>query len=280
MFRKIEQNRTADAVVRQIEELVLSGVLRSGDRLPGERDLAQALEVSRPILRDALQALEASGLVVSRHGEGTFIADVTGSVFSAAVVELFRHHPKATADYLEFRREIESLAASLAAVRATDADRTILAEIFGRMTGAHEAADFDLEAATDVEFHDAIGECTHNIVLIHTLRSSTQLLAEGVFYNRARIRDHADARDRLMAQHRRLFEAIIARDAGEARLAAASHIDYVAETIAEIERRGARQEVSALRLSRAVPTSKDRRPAARQVRKSGRGTPDREGERA
>ncbi|HOV05137.1 MAG TPA: FadR/GntR family transcriptional regulator [Hyphomicrobiales bacterium] len=282
MFRKIEQNRTADAVVRQIEELVLSGVLRSGERLPGERELARELDVSRPILRDALAALEAAGLVVSRRGEGTFVADVTGSVFSEAVVGLFHHHPKATADYLEFRREIESLAAGLAALRATEADRVMLTLVFERMLAAHERDDFTEEAAVDVEFHDLVGECTHNIVLMHTLRSCYRLLAEGVFYNRSRIWDHPGARDRLIEQHRRLYEAIMARDPAEARIAAAEHIAYVADTTREIEQRGAWQEISALRLARSgsPEATPARRGSGRRKGTDGRRSAGRQGDRA
>ena len=107
VFQKIQHNRTADAVVDQVEELILQGVLRPGDRLPSERDLAKKVDVSRPILRDALKTLEERGLLATRHGGGTFVADVIGTVFSDAVVELVRRHPPAIADYLEYRREIE-----------------------------------------------------------------------------------------------------------------------------------------------------------------------------
>ncbi|TYK94049.1 FadR family transcriptional regulator, partial [Streptococcus pyogenes] len=76
IFSRIDHSRTADEVVGQIEALILEGVLRPGDRLPGERDLARQFEVSRPILRDALKALEMRGLLTTRHGGGTHVADV------------------------------------------------------------------------------------------------------------------------------------------------------------------------------------------------------------
>ncbi|MEP4422756.1 MAG: GntR family transcriptional regulator, partial [Nitratireductor sp.] len=71
VYARIQHARTADEVVGRIEDLILEGVLRPGDRLPGERDLSSRLDVSRPILRDALKQLETRGLVVSRHGDGT-----------------------------------------------------------------------------------------------------------------------------------------------------------------------------------------------------------------
>lgn len=68
VFSRIQASRTADDVVHQIESLILEGVLRGGDRLPGERELARQFDISRPILRDALKRLETAGLLTSRHG--------------------------------------------------------------------------------------------------------------------------------------------------------------------------------------------------------------------
>jgi GntR family transcriptional repressor for pyruvate dehydrogenase complex len=80
IFARIEHSRTADEVVHQIEILVLEGILRVGDRLPGERELAKQFDVSRPILREALKVLESRGLLNTQHGGGTFVADVIGQV--------------------------------------------------------------------------------------------------------------------------------------------------------------------------------------------------------
>jgi GntR family transcriptional repressor for pyruvate dehydrogenase complex len=184
VFTRIDHSRTADEVVLQVESLILEGVLRVGDRLPGERDLAAQLEVSRPILRNALRALEERGLLTTRHGGGTYVADIVGQVFTPQMVELIAAHPKATADYLEYRRDIEGMAADYAARRATAEDRALLDSVMERMEAANAGDDFDAEARIDVEFHNAIGECAHNIILLHTLRSCYRLLADGVFFSR------------------------------------------------------------------------------------------------
>ena len=92
IFSRIEHSRTADEVVLQIEALILEGIVRVGDRLPGERELARQFEVSRPILRDALKDLEARGLITTRPGGGTHVADVIGQVFAKPVTELFATH--------------------------------------------------------------------------------------------------------------------------------------------------------------------------------------------
>src|SRR5690606_35807763 len=124
--------RTADEVVQQIEALVLEGVLRVGDRLPGERELSRQFDVSRPILRDALKLLETRGLLTSKHGDGTYVADVIGQVFAKPMTELFMTHRKAASDYLEYRREIEGIAAEYAARRATVDDIALLERIVER----------------------------------------------------------------------------------------------------------------------------------------------------
>ncbi len=248
IFSRIEHSRTADEVVQQIELLILEGVLSTGDRLPAERELARQFEVSRPILRDALKLLEARGLLVTRHGGGTHVADVIGQVFSKPVVELISSHRKAAADYLEYRREIEGVAAEYAARRATADDIALLDAIIARMDEAHRSGDFVDEAEVDVEFHHAVGECAHNIILLHTLRSCYRLLSEDVFQNRLTVFALPGARENLLAQHRAIRDAIKAGDAAGARQAAMDHIAYVERATAEAERHGDWQRVSRLRL--------------------------------
>lgn len=247
VFRPVAHNRTADAIVAQIEALILDGVLRPGDRLPPERDLCRMLDVSRPILREALDDLSRRVLVESRHGGGTYVADVIGEVFRQPVVDLVRAHPKAQADYLEFRRELDQLAAGLAADRATDDDRAMLATIVEKLDAAHAAADVRREAELDVEFHMAISDSAHNVILTHTSRACYRLLQDGVFYNRALLYDRDDCRDRLIAQHRAIAAAILAGDGPAARAAAAAHIDYVATEVIARQKAEARAMVSAQR---------------------------------
>jgi GntR family transcriptional repressor for pyruvate dehydrogenase complex len=253
IFERIEHSRTADEVVHQIEVLVLEGILRVGDRLPGERELAKQFNVSRPILREALKVLEGRGLLNTHHGGGTFVADVSGQVFTRPVMELIARHQKATLDYLEYRREVEGVTIEFAARRATDADKALLTRIITAMKAAHQKDDFEEEATIDVEFHSAIGECAHNIILLHTLRSCYRLLAEGVFYNRAMVYNLPGARDKLLAQHVAIYDAVMAGNPDAARRAAQAHIDFVARAMMDAERSGDWERVSQLRLQHRAP---------------------------
>lgn len=248
IFTPVAHGRTADEVAQQVESLILDGVLRVGDRLPGERELSRQLDVSRPILREALKTLEQRGLLNSRHGGGTFIADVIGEIFSQPVMQLIARHRRATFDYLEYRREVEGIAATFAARRATKADKDLLAGIVKAMKDAHREADLDREAELDVELHSAIGEAAHNIILLHTLRSCYRLLSNGVFFNRAAIYQYSGSSDRLLEQHIAIFDAIVAGDADGAKAAAERHMEFVAQTLREAERANDWARVANLRL--------------------------------
>ncbi len=249
IFSQIPNSRTADEVIHQIEELVLQGVLKPGDRIPGERALSKSLNVSRPVLREALQELEARRLLVTRPGEGTVVADVVGTVFQEPIVNLIRKHPKATADYVEFRRQIEGITAEMAASRATEADCELLTRLMQTMIDSHELQDFSAEAAVDVQFHQAIGECAHNIVLLHMLRSCYRLLEQGVFINRSRLYSHNGSRNALLAQHKAIYAGIMERDPQAARKAAEAHMDFVATAAKEVETVGQREAISRMRLA-------------------------------
>lgn len=247
VFQPIAHSRSAEEVAHQIEALVLEGVLRSGDQLPGERELAQRVAVSRPIVREAIALLEARGLLIRHHGGGTFVGDVIGQVFSEPVAALLPDHPKATADYLEYRREIEAIAAGLAAERATRYDLEMLEDVTARMASAHDGGDFEAEAQADVEFHSLVGEMAHNLVLLHTLRSCYRLLSRGVFDNRLRLYETEGGRQALFDQHMAIAGAIRSGDAKTASQAARAHIDYVLDKSNQIARQAERERVSGLR---------------------------------
>ncbi|SIQ03382.1 transcriptional regulator, GntR family [Rhizobium sp. RU33A] len=250
LFSGVSHSRTADEVVQQIELLILDGVLRDGDRLPGERELSQSLEVSRPILRDALKELENRGLLISHHGGGTFVADIIGQVFSKPITDLISRHARATRDYLEYRRELEGLTAELAAQRATATDKALLSRIIEDMRHAHGTQEPEDELAADVEFHNAVGEAAHNIILLHTMRACYRLLSEGIFFNRKAVFSLPNAREQLLDQHVAIHDAILAGDPQAAKAAAQAHIDFVMRAADESARAGEWGRVAKLRLIR------------------------------
>lgn len=247
-FAAISTSRTANEIIFQVEELILDGVLRSGDRLPSERDLAAQLNVSRPILREAIKELEARGLLISKHGGGTFIADIVGEIFSEPLSALITRHARAIRDYLEYRRHIEGLTAELAAQRASETDKAILTDIINKMRRAHDNGLFEDELKLDVEFHNAIGEAAHNIVLMHSLRSCYRLLTDDIFYNRHLIFSLDNAHADVMKQHEGIYKAIINQDAALARHQSEMHIDFIAAATNTAQQQLQRDQIAQLRL--------------------------------
>jgi len=246
-FQKVEPEKLSHSVVRQIERLILQGILRPGERLPAERDLADKLGVSRPSLREALADLQTAGLLVARPGAGVFVADVLGSAFSPALTRLFASHDDAVFDYLDFRRDLEALAAERAARLGSDTDLKVIDALFHRMEAAHGKRNPADEAALDAEFHMAIIEASHNVVMLHMMRSMFELLREGVFYNRQVMFRQRTTRESLLDQHRTIHAALLARDPAGARAAVEVHMDFVRAALADQIKADRNEAVARLR---------------------------------
>ncbi|MEW9918395.1 FadR/GntR family transcriptional regulator [Marimonas sp. MJW-29] len=243
-FRPVTSEKLSTAVVRQIEQLILRGVLRPGERLPPERELSERLDVSRPSLREAIAQLQEAGLLTARPGAGVFVADVLGSAFSPALVQLFARHEDAVFDYLSFRRDMEGLAAERAAKSASDTDLAVVQTVFDKMEATHAKRNPEEEAQLDAQFHMAIIEASHNVVMLHMMRSMYELLREGVFYNRQIMFKQRTSRAALLDQHRAINAALQARDPAGARAAIEAHLDFV-EASLEDQQRAERNEVIA-----------------------------------
>lgn len=230
-FQRVHAEKIADAVVRQIEQLILRGILRPGERLPAERELSERLGVSRPSLREALADMQDRGLLVSRAGAGVFVTEVLGSAFAAPLVALFGKHDEAVLDYLSFRRDMEGLAAERAAEHGTDGDLAVIQTLMDKMEAAHQKRNPSDEARLDADFHLAIIEASHNVIMLHMMRSLYQLLREGVFYNRQAMFRQRMTRDSLLEQHRAINDALQARNAAGARAAVEAHLAFVEEAL-------------------------------------------------
>lgn len=243
-FQKIEAEKLSQTVVHQIELLILRGILRPGERLPSERELSERLGVSRPSLREAVADLQDRGLLSARPNAGIFVADVLGSAFAPALIDLFSSHEEAVFDYVSFRRDMEGLAAERAARMGSDTDLQVIDTIYAKMEAAHQKRDPADEAGLDADFHMAIIEASHNVVMLHMMRSMYELLRQGVFYNRQVMFKNRMTRDNLLDQHRAINAAIQARDPVRARVAVEAHMNFVEQSMAD-QIKAARNEVVA-----------------------------------
>ncbi len=251
-FEPIQQEKLSQGVVRQIEGLILRGILRPGERLPAERELSEKMQVSRPSLREALSDLQTRGLLEARAGAGVFVADVLGSAFAPALVTLFATHDEAVFDYISFRRDMEGLAAARAAQVGSDTDLAVIDTIFRKMEQAHQKRDPADEAQLDADFHLAIIEASHNIIMLHMMRSMYDLLREGVFYNRTIMFKQRMTRDSLLDQHRQINTALQARDPDGARRAVESHLNFVESALSDQQKADRHEVIAKKRLQHEV----------------------------
>jgi GntR family transcriptional regulator, transcriptional repressor for pyruvate dehydrogenase complex len=246
MERKLSLPKVSDAVARDLEQRILEGSLKAGDRLAPERELAVELGVSRSSLREALQKLVMRGMLVRRQGEGTFVTDRLDAGFSDPWEEMLRDHPSVREDLLEIRHLLEAKAAECAAGRATDVDRERILHCLEQLEETFAGDDLDQQVERDLAFHQAIAEASHNAIIGHLTASLHKLTRDHIQRNLSELMRLPEARELLRQQHRNVWAGIERGNAEQARTAAAEHIDYVRERLTETLRRDVRRE-SALR---------------------------------
>lgn len=225
------RTRLSDAVCDQFERFIADGTLHLGERLPPERELAKQLKISRPSLREALLKLEIRGLLQVCRGGGFAVTDVVAQTVTDPLAHLLNSHPKATADVIEMRQALGSIAAYYAALRATEDDLDKLSAAYKAMQKASNQQDSQQAAERDAEFHLTIAEASHNVAIVHVMRGVFSLLRKTVLRSREVLFEEHGSLEVLDQQHTELYKAICARDPERAREAAHTHLDYVKDTI-------------------------------------------------
>ena len=217
LLRRIPSRRVAAEVQTQLRELVSSGAFQPGERLPSERDLMEALGVSRTAIREGLRGLEALGLVTIRHGSGVYVQDGAGAG------QARRRLPLATRsreprDLIEVRLIVEPEIAGLAALRRTADDvRRLKRDIeqFGADIGVVR------RPPTDLGFHVDLCRATHNPLLLAIVRWVIDFYARsGQMPERKDVDDHA-----------RIHEAVRRGNGEAARAAMRAHLEWVRDRL-------------------------------------------------
>ena len=163
-------------------------------------------------------------------------------------MQLFADHDEAVFDYISFRRDLEGLAAERAARLGSDTDLKVVDTIFRKMEAAHTKRNPAEEAQLDAEFHLAIIEASHNVIMLHMMRAMFQMLREGVFYNRQMMFKQRTTRDMLLDQHRAINDALQTRDERAARTAVEAHLTFVEDSLSERQKADRNEAVAQQRL--------------------------------
>src|SRR5215475_9787985 len=213
-------NDSAAAVVAHVRQLIDSGSLGPGARLPPERDLAREVGVSRPTVRAGLRTLAALGVVRSRRGSGTYIPDGPPTLGADALSFLAALHKFTVDDVYEARRILEVGAAGLAAERATPDQLAALADdVAGLFATLNDRQVFLVH---DINFHRGVAAASGNPIVASMVEMVSALYYERRRDTAARASDR-DMRD-AAEMHRRIYQAIRGRDADEARRAMHTHL--------------------------------------------------------
>lgn len=245
----IRPAKLADAVADHIQSLILEGALPPGERLLPERELSVKLDVSRPSLREALDKLIERGLLTTDAQGSCYVSEAIGKSIRDPLLMLL-DEPQGRFDCMEFRSVVEAAAARLAAERASDVDREAIARSFEQMEAAHERGDVDAIATSDGDFHFAIYGASHNLMLLQVMRSLETILRSNVYLNRKNLYEHRRERDEQLAEHRAVFDAIMARDPAGAENAARLHMISTMQTQREIHEEEERLQAAIRRLAR------------------------------
>ena len=224
------EERLSDRVAKQLEDLIVTGVLETGKRLPAERELAEMFGVSRTVIREAVHNLSARDLLDARSSGGTFVSGPTTDsvVESLRLLLRFRAGDFLVEHLHEVRRFLEVEIAARAAVSATEEDIADMENILRVMEEGK--ADHDASANLDVEFHQALAVATHNPLFIILLDSIGDLLLE----IRYLALQDPETVHKALYHHRNVLEKVKIRDANSARRAMAAHVDQSEDTMRRI----------------------------------------------
>ncbi|MEJ1995954.1 MAG: GntR family transcriptional regulator [Limibacillus sp.] len=154
-FSTIERERVADRVAEELKRLIAGGTLAPGERLPGERQLADMMGVSRVSVRAALQQLKAHGLVTAVQGGGTRVI-ASAEALDSALTQLIQANTKNLRDLMELRAHLECWAAGRAATRASEKDLDAIRAALYLMTDPDRPVRF--KAEDDSAFHMAVAK--------------------------------------------------------------------------------------------------------------------------
>ncbi len=204
-------------VVRQFKGCILRGVIKPGERLPPERELASLLNISRGSLRRALMALQIMGVLNVIHGSGAYLADAAEAILSDPEDLLVPLRGHSFAEMYEARRAMEAESAACAALRATDSD-------IEKMRGELKAMN-DLLTNTrqfvnrDKAFHHHIAVASGNVVFIWFIDLLQKVLAKGQLTHA-----RSDQIYLVVSEHERILAAIQARDPDTARAQMLAHL--------------------------------------------------------
>ena len=232
MFNNISNKKVYEQVIEQIQNNIMEGLFKKGDKLPSERELSEKMGVSRTSIREALRVLETMGVIESRQGEGNFICSNIEKSLLQPLSMMFKLNNGSFSDIYELRSILEIECARLSAIRATDMDcRELLSVVEEMEQETFGENRYEILVELDKKFHNTLSDISKNY-LIESLFSTISNLFEK-FIEDARYKiilfDSEQANKSLLIQHKKICESIIKKNQDMAVEAMREHMEYVME---------------------------------------------------
>lgn len=231
MFNNITNEKIYQQVINQIQNMILEGKLKNGDKLMSERELSQKMGVSRTSIREALRVLETMGIIESRQGEGNFICNKIETSLMQPLSMMFTLNNGDYKDIIELRQMIELEAVKLAAIRGTEEELEELKMISQRLTKKDEIYN---NGEIDKEIHYKITCMSKNFLIKSLYTISLNLLENFIINSRQKIVEFYHEEETLNLQHKKICEAIIDRDPESAYKYMKEHLDLIKFTMEKI----------------------------------------------
>jgi len=230
-IRPIRTKKLYEEVAEELKRMIREGELKPGDRLASVKELAEAFNVGRSAVREALSALQAMGLVEMRQGEGTFVRNYDPSALVQPIAAAVLMNREDICAFLEVRKILEVGAAGLAATRRTEEDLAHMEEALREMEASLGSCE-ELGEQADVRFHLAVARATKNRILIKLMNTIADTMQETMRESRRLwlYTEEATA-ERLYREHVRIYEAIRAQDAPLAQQRMLAHLVKVEEVL-------------------------------------------------
>lgn len=231
IFNRIEKSTTGGAVREQILEAIAQGMLKPGQRVPTERELAELFQISRPALREGIKSLVFAGILEQQGSGGTYVAkSINDSILQASIQMVSVRDAQKAIEIIEARRAIECELCRLAAERRTEENIAAMEDCLANLAGCTE--DNPERAALDFAFHSALGEAAHSSIL-HSLQTSLSRKILEVMRKSIYVPKVSEAGHR---EHVAIFEAVrdgIGSEAGKVMYRHLVHMENRVRELAE-----------------------------------------------
>ena len=231
VFFPVKPKKISEEIVKQLRDLIFSGKLQPGEKLPPERELAKSLNVSRPPLREALNTLQGMGIIEIQQGNRSFVRPITTRSIYDPLVSYSKESPLNILQVFEVRKYLDIGAVSLAAERATPKQIMKLEKFVDQLEGDLKKG--RLGAKPDLDFHMEIVRITGNHVYHHLVSTVYDILQEEYRIAWGGIFNNPESKTVLLEQHKKIVSAIKMNNPQEGRRSAREHLDYAEKKWAE-----------------------------------------------